>query len=353
MKRHSIAAFNRSPCGSSSTVSGSLKTYIDLSLPNTPTRSPSRPLSPAIRDDGVTPKSANTTSPKCKSTGGDTKRRRLDSNEENIVVDFARARRLNYERYESDSDSDDDDTFVDPVDEYIEKERREGVLQRIKSLQYDDGEEDALVHKSAGCKLFELVRSEDVAGPGPSSLRTEPNKEASNAKWEYLGSGQVKVSSSNSTLLRMPRCFVLINCQFIKCMEEGYSRGMIRMELVKNGTLDILMRHELTDEEVSIQSHSVPISPDTEPHAHIPHSPLKIFNQSAKKGKAFTWRARDWAHKTSLRTFSIRFVEELDALDWKQQAEQSKANNCNIRKGIDVPEFDDICSILNSANIVD
>lgn len=306
MKRHSIAAFNRSPCGSSSTVSGSLKTYIDLSLPNTPTRSPSRPLSPAIRDDGVTPKSANTTSPKCKSTGGDTKRRRLDSNEENIVVDFARARRLNYERYESDSDSDDDDTFVDPVDEYIEKERREGVLQRIKSLQYDDGEEDALVHKSAGCKLFELVRSEDVAGPGPSSLRTEPNKEASNAKWEYLGSGQVK---------------------FIKCMEEGYSRGMIRMELVKNGTLDILMRHELTDEE--------------------------IFNQSAKKGKAFTWRARDWAHKTSLRTFSIRFVEELDALDWKQQAEQSKANNCNIRKGIDVPEFDDICSILNSANIVD
>ena len=86
---------------------------------------------------------------------------------------------------------------------------------------------------------------------------------------------------------------------------------------------------------------------------NIPNSPLKIFNQSAKKGKAFTWRARDWAHKTALRTFSIRFVEELDALDWKQQAEQSKANNCNIRKGIDVPEFDDICSILNSASIVD
>ena len=195
MKRHSIGASNRSPCGSSSAVSGSLKAYIDLSLPNTPTRSPSTPLSPSIRVDETTPKSANTASSKCKSTGGDTKRRRLDSNEENIVVDFASARRLNYERYESDSESDDDDTLVDPVDEYIEKERREGVLQRMKSLQYNnDGEEDALVHKSAGCKLFELVRSEDVAGPGASSLSVEPNKPASNANWEYRGSGQVKVS---------------------------------------------------------------------------------------------------------------------------------------------------------------
>ena len=207
MKRHNIAAFNRSPCGGSSASSSSVKAYIDLSLPNTPTRTPSTPLSPAIRDDETTPKSANTTSTKCKSTGGDAKRRRLDSNEENIVVDFASARRLNYERYESDSDSDDDDTVVDPVDEYIEKERREGVLQRMKSLQYEDGEEDALVHKSAGCKLFELVRK-DAAGPGSSSITAESNKPESNANWKYRGSGQVKVSrlahasSSYASLLR-------------------------------------------------------------------------------------------------------------------------------------------------------
>ena len=44
------------------------------------------------------------------------------------------------------------------------------------------------------------------------------------------------------------------------------------MELVKNGTLDILMRHELTEEEVSIQSHSGATSTDAEPHAQ--HPPL-------------------------------------------------------------------------------
>ena len=40
--------------------------------------------------------------------------------------------------------------------------------------------------------------------------------------------------------------------QFIKCLEEGYNCGMIRMELTKNGTLDTLMRHELTHEEVGV-----------------------------------------------------------------------------------------------------
>jgi len=45
--------------------------------------------------------------------------------------------------------------------------------------------------------------------------------------------------------------FVIISCQFIKCLEEGYNCGMIRMELTKAGTLTTLMRCELTNEEVS------------------------------------------------------------------------------------------------------
>jgi len=45
--------------------------------------------------------------------------------------------------------------------------------------------------------------------------------------------------------------FVIIySCQFIKCLEEGYNCGMIRMELTKAGTLTTLMRCELTNEEV-------------------------------------------------------------------------------------------------------
>lgn len=39
--------------------------------------------------------------------------------------------------------------------------------------------------------------------------------------------------------------------KFIKCLQEGYNCGMIRMELTKNGTLETLMCHELTREEVS------------------------------------------------------------------------------------------------------
>ena len=38
--------------------------------------------------------------------------------------------------------------------------------------------------------------------------------------------------------------------KFIKCLEEGYNCGMIKMELTKNGTLETLMCHELTQEEV-------------------------------------------------------------------------------------------------------
>lgn len=40
--------------------------------------------------------------------------------------------------------------------------------------------------------------------------------------------------------------------QFIKCMEEGYNCGMIRAEITKNGTLQTLMCHELTHEEVRL-----------------------------------------------------------------------------------------------------
>ena len=45
-------------------------------------------------------------------------------------------------------------------------------------------------------------------------------------------------------------CTMVFYFQFIKCLEEGYNCGMIRLELTKNGKLDTLMRHELTHEEV-------------------------------------------------------------------------------------------------------
>lgn len=72
---------------------------------------------------------------------------------------------------------------------------------------------------------------------------------------------------------------------------------------------------------------------------------------SYKQGKAYTWRCKDWAYRTATRTFAIRFNDDMDAMEWKEQLEQSKRNNCRVRRGLDVPDLshsgknvDDFCS---------
>ena len=68
----------------------------------------------------------------------------------------------------------------------------------------------------------------------------------------------------------------------------------------------------------------------------------------SKKGKAYTWRCKDWAYVTWTRTFAIRFDDEMEALNWKNFMEQSKVNNYRVRRGLDVPNVlaavDDVCS---------
>lgn len=69
---------------------------------------------------------------------------------------------------------------------------------------------------------------------------------------------------------------------------------------------------------------------------------------ASKRGKSYTWRTKDWAYLQTTRTFAIRFDCDLDALQWKTQLEQSKINNCRVRRGLDVPDVeaavDDVCS---------
>ena len=52
-----------------------------------------------------------------------------------------------------------------------------------------------------------------------------------------------------------------------------------------------------------------------------------------------------------MRIFAIRFDDDMEALSWKTQVEQSKNNNCRVRRGLDVPDLsaiDDVCSIFES-----
>jgi len=60
---------------------------------------------------------------------------------------------------------------------------------------------------------------------------------------------------------------------------------------------------------------------------------------NSSRGKAYTWICKDWAYKTTKKTFAIRFDDHLQALEWKQMFEQSKVNNCNVRRGgVGVPD---------------
>ena len=74
----------------------------------------------------------------------------------------------------------------------------------------------------------------------------------------------------------------------------------------------------------------------------------------SKRGKAYTWVCKDWAFRTMTRTFAIRFDDEMDALKWKNMFEQSKMNNCRVRRGLDIPDVsdvDDVCSIFQKSTL--
>lgn len=114
---------------------------------------------------------------------------------------------------ESDTDEDED-----PLAEEANQLQNEIILKKLQRVN-GEGEEVQLLHVSPRAKLFEYVKG------------NEGNDDE--GTWAYRGEGQVK---------------------FIRCLEEGYNRGMIRMELTKNFTLEILMCHEVTHEDVSFTS---------------------------------------------------------------------------------------------------
>ena len=112
---------------------------------------------------------------------------------------------------ESDTDEDEDS-----LAEEATQLQNEIILKKLQRAN-GEGDEVQLLHTSSRAKLFEHVKgNEGNDGDGT---------------WVYRGEGQVK---------------------FIRCLEEGYNRGMIRMELTKNCTLEVLMCHEVTHEDVSL-----------------------------------------------------------------------------------------------------
>lgn len=71
-----------------------------------------------------------------------------------------------------------------------------------------------------------------------------------------------------------------------------------------------------------------------------------------KNGNAYTWRCKDWASSTTVKTFALRFSDGMVALNFKAQLESSKLNNCRVRRGLDIPDItavDDICSSFQNS----
>jgi hypothetical protein len=114
------------------------------------------------------------------------------------------------------SDKENEEEEEDPLAEEQNQLQNDIILKKLQRVN-GEGDGDQLLHTSPRAKLFEYVKGNDG-----------DDKEGS---WKCRGEGQVK---------------------FIRCLEEGYSRGMIRMELTKNFTLEILMCHEVTHEDVSL-----------------------------------------------------------------------------------------------------
>ena len=207
----------------------SRKTCIDV------TRSDISPVTPIRASKFL---EVDTASPPPKSSGShdgpnsSCKRRRLTPENENING----ARILVYEKNESETDDSDNEN---PIAKEKMRIRQETILRKIRRLNYGDNDEQ-LLHSAGFSKLFEYVKDFDVVArkwlitPTRYDHETQkivPKKDNVAGSWVYRGSGNVK---------------------FIKCLEEGYNFGMIKMELTKNGTLETLMCHELTGEEVNI-----------------------------------------------------------------------------------------------------
>lgn len=224
------------------------------------------------------------------------KRRRLISFDSK--TEAFEGRKLNYE---STLPSDVSEGSVDDLHDAWYEETRRRTVKKLWEVNYGD-EDDRLVQTTRRCKLYEfvtwydVVKGETLSRP-PWVLATEEEREElqRSGKWKYRGEGQVK---------------------FIQTLEEGYNCGMIRMEMIHEGTLNTLMCHELLEETM------VPMA--------------------SKKGKSYTWKCKDWAYRTMRRTFAIRFGDEFEAIKWKSLVEQSKMNNCRVRRGLDVPDTKDV-----------
>jgi len=70
------------------------------------------------------------------------------------------------------------------------------------------------------------------------------------------------------------------------------------------------------------------------------------------KGNAYTWRCKDWASSTKVKTFALRFDNGVESVNFKAQLESSKLNNCRVRRGLDIPDVhavDDICSSFKNS----
>jgi hypothetical protein len=122
---------------------------------------------------------------------------------------------------------------VDDFGDFQYEEARRKTVKRLWEVTYGD-EDDRLVQTTGHCKLYEFVTWFDVVKnqelSRPPWLLSEKEKESMEGKWKYRGTGQVK---------------------FIQTLEEGYNCGMIRMEMIHEGTLNTLMCHELLEEPVS------------------------------------------------------------------------------------------------------
>ena len=292
------------------------------------------PTTPIKNDDDIsqlTPRSDGSLSSRDTASS---KRRRLisfDSKTGEELLNDPSARKLNYE---STLPSDVSEGSVDDIGNYKYEVARRKTVKKLWEVNYGD-EDDRLVQTCSRCKLYEFVtyydavKGETLSRP-PWLLSDEEKEELQrNGKWKYRGTGQVK---------------------FIQTLEEGYNCGMIRMEMIHDGTLNTLMCHELLDESVSMSISVVDVLiMHCSHYTFVLQCCLQIMPMASKKGKSFTWKCKDWAYRTMKRTFAIRFEDELEAVKWKNLVENSKTNNKNIRRGIDVPEckeVDELSTVL-------
>ena len=139
--------------------------------------------------------------------------------------------------YESTLPSDISEGSVDDVHDIWYEETRRRTVKKLWEVNYGD-EDDRLVQTTGRCKLYEFVTWYDVVtgetlSRPPWVLTTDEEREElqQSGMWRYRGGGQVK---------------------FIQTLEEGYNCGMIRMEMIHEGTLNTLMCHELLEESVSV-----------------------------------------------------------------------------------------------------